>query len=713
MMINTLFPQAHASLQFVNGPLVGNTVSISKQDTRIGSDPSLNDIVLSDPSIQPCHARIYVSQEQFIVQGYDSQCFVSVNRHSVPDAILSDGDEVSLGMSDITFLWTAPPRAQISATPKNLPTPSQNLPTPPQNLPTPSQNLSPLSQNSLTPSPTPPLPAQSPAPPSQALPAGFIPLPYTETTRYLCAAAHLDEDFREHAIKNVFEEDHRAVGESYGVDIIPVAKWCYAARQRVFYRDLILFIALLALLFSRFFPGLLLRVTQILLPSDYFSQQAFSQLSYLVPVLPVVILFILAIPLLFLGLFFRSLRRHILQVLLLLFFSLLFPLLIPCFLVAWIITLVEQIASYSGSNTASLAKGRFRPDGINWSLDPQLEQKLRNVFHTQDGNAVVYSGYLPFAGAGVIIRDWSFAVDISKGKKEIDGMLKTPVAFQISELYEEITRMIEKLGLNNVSLEDKLYVNGQSIRDNTNFLPDRFSRPYTQVAPKVVNDFKENPSEYIRYYKCVRITSWDGEMILSIFVRFKLAGKNLFVEADYQLLPPVKEEYHEIDTIEPTLTMSKFLRFTGQTFYPAFLLLLRSPVRVFNYVFHDQLLARKRTRVENSIKENPAFDYGTSTSLREVASSSHYQLYFQRLDKEMYVKIIERQLLDSITNFLDTRNIDTTDLKSRQDTIQNSNVIVSGNIFQESNFAVGDRAKQTILTSSASDSGEASGKTSQ
>ena len=90
----------------------------------------------------------------------------------------------------------------------------------------------------------------------------------------------------------------------------------------------------------------------------------------------------------------------------------------------------------------------------------------------------------------MIIRDWSFAVDISKGKKEIDGMLKTPVTFQISELYEEITRMIEKLGLNNVSLEDKLYVNGQSIRDNTNFLPDRFSRPYTQVAPKVVNDFK-------------------------------------------------------------------------------------------------------------------------------------------------------------------------------------------------------------------------------
>ena len=83
------------------------------------------------------------------------------------------------------------------------------------------------------------------------------------------------------------------------------------------------------------------------------------------------------------------------------------------------------------------------------------------------------------------------------------------------------------------------------------------------------------------------------------------------------------------------------------------------------------------------------------------------------LDKEMYVKIIERQLLDSITNFLDTRNIDTTDLKSRQNAIQNSNVIVSGNTIQGSNVAFGDRAKQTILASSASDSGEASGKTSQ
>lgn len=646
-MMNSPFLQIQATLQFFNGPLVGTTVSITKQDTRIGSDPNLNDIVLSDPSIEPQHARIiYVNQGQFIIQSNNSQCIMIVNQQNVAEAVLADQVQVSLGMSGIIFLWM---ESQEEPTPKKLSTLSQNRI--PSQHPSPQQNLPPPLQNAFPPQ-TPLLSAQRPATPSPALPTDSINAP-TETTRYLCAAAHLDEDFREYAIKNVFEEDHRAVGESYGVDIIPVAKWCYTARQRVYYRDLILFIDLLVLLLSLFFPAR-----------------------------------------------FPSLFTYIVFIIL-------------CFLVAWIVTLGEQIIS-QGPKAASLAKGRFNPSDNNWPLDPQLEQKLRTVFPPQNGNVVVYSGYSPFAGAGFELDGrWSFAIDISKAKKEIDGKLKLPVAFQVSELYAEIAEMIQQLGLDNVSLEDKLYVNGQSIRDNTTFLPDRFSRPYTQIAPERINAFKEKPSEYIRYYKCIRITSWDGEMVLSLFVRFKLAGKNLFIEADYQLLPPVKEQYHEIDTIEPTWTMPKFLRFARRTFTPSLFLLLRSPYRVCKYWFHDQLLAQRRTKVENSIKENPAFDYGTRSSLREFASSPYYRLYFQRLDKEMYVHIIEHQLLDAITHFLDVRNIDITELKSRQDTILNNGVIVSGGTFSAQNLAVGEKARATATTRTAGPAGGAAPVQSQ
>jgi len=688
-MINSSFPQSYSTLEFLSGPLVGSTVSLSKQDTRIGSDQNGNDIVLPDPSIQQYHARIYVNQGQFIIQAYNAQAIVAVNGYAVPEAALSDGDAVSLGASSITFRWTA---LQNSATPRSVPIPTQNLLVGQQIPATPPQTPALATQNLVT--------------PSQVLPSSVAVSSATEATRYLCAAAHLDEDFREYTIKNVFEEEHLAVGESYGVDIIPVAKWCYAARQRVFYRDLFLLADLLILLASVFLPGLFLLVTGLSVLPLYFASSLLTGAF----ALTFVLLILLAIPLFVIGLIFRSTRPFLIQIYVLLVFASRFPLLVLFFLIAWGIVLVEQIISY-GSQAVPLAKGRFRPDSNSRSLDPRLEQKLRDIFPAQDGNVVVYSGYSPFAGAGITMNGWSFAIDISKGKKEIGGTQKTPAPFKVSELYTEIAGTVQQLRLDNVKLADKLYVNGQSIRDDRNFLSDRFSRPYTQVGSALIEHFKESPLEHIRYYTCIRVTSWDGQMVLSIFVRFKLAGKNLFVEVDYELLPPVKEKYHEIDTIEPTLTASKLLKLAKRTFAPTWLLLLKSPVRVCKYVFHDIVLTRRHEQVENSIKENPAFDYGTRTSLREVASSSRYRLYFQRLDKEMYVKIIERQVLEAITNFLDARNIDTADLKARQEIILNNGTIMTGNTIQGSNVAVGEVSQQTLLATPVSAPARASEKT--
>jgi hypothetical protein len=109
-------------------------------------------------------------------------------------------------------------------------------------------------------------------------------------------------------------------------------------------------------------------------------------------------------------------------------------------------------------------------------------------------------------------------------------------------------------------------------------------------------------------------------------------------------------------------------------------------------------LARWNQRRTNRrlIRENPVFDYGASTSIRELAASSLYSHYFQKLDKEMYLKLIEHQILDSITDFLDAHNIDTSDLRSRQNTILNNGVIVTGGSVDAQNLTVGERAKSVV-----------------
>jgi hypothetical protein len=68
---------------------------------------------------------------------------------------------------------------------------------------------------------------------------------HTETTRYLCAAAHFDEKFRNYVLSHIVEEKHKAVGELYGMDIVTIVNWCLTARLRTRIRDcILLFLAL-------------------------------------------------------------------------------------------------------------------------------------------------------------------------------------------------------------------------------------------------------------------------------------------------------------------------------------------------------------------------------------------------------------------------------------------------------------------------------------
>ena len=71
------------------------------------------------------------------------------------------------------------------------------------------------------------------------------PRPATEATRYLCAAAYLEQKFADRVVERVLRERHRAVAPSYGVDLHAVVRHCIAARRRKFVRALVLSIVLL------------------------------------------------------------------------------------------------------------------------------------------------------------------------------------------------------------------------------------------------------------------------------------------------------------------------------------------------------------------------------------------------------------------------------------------------------------------------------------
>lgn len=450
----------------------------------------------------------------------------------------------------------------------------------------------------------------------------------TETTRYLCAAAYLDMQFRNQVIERVVEEKHKSFGISYGVDLVTIVKHCLAARSRKTTRDILLAVLFISTLF-----------------------------------------------------FIRALDNP--------------GVLILSFIVAWAIVFVEMISTRYGVVAKHLLRGNFNPDFVNIQPDPRIEKTLEDIAKEQNSNAVVYSGFSPFVGSGFDLDGWSFALNIHKGK-ESAGRVLEPLPFQVEELYGYLTNAVGELELDGLSIEDKLYVNGQEIRDDQRFLSDPLERPNTQVDPSLINTFIENPTQAVRHYKSIQVVGWKGELVLSIFLRFSKTKQSLFAEASYLLLPPLREEYHKVDSIHPTPTLRTKIELLYQCVFTTPFLWAFSPVIVLSKILRSFGWWRQDRENKRIIKGNLTFDYGATTSIRESASSPAYRRYFQKLDKEMYLKIIERQILDSIIEFVDGKNIDTSDLKDRQTTILNNGVIVSGGSIKAESLAVGEKARAAV-----------------
>ena len=634
----------------------GINYPLNKPQIIIGSDPRCDIPIQNSPRVSPAHAVLALRQGQVFLQSLGRNAAIWVNGVAVTEAQLPDWAEIALGdletrltllnstsagltssqagvdtggvlvkglsaMADPTsamqYESTVTPQVSWGAGEVRAATIGANVvglapPTPPSTVPIGSTQYEMRSEISRHHS----YYEDPPATPS------IVSVSSTDATRYLCAAAHLDAEFRKYVMEHIIDEEHRAIVVSYGVDIVSVAKYCLAADRRELSRDIVLCILL---------------------------------------VIAIVI----------------------------------FPIFPLFFIIAYIVVGIEMWSRYYGDVAAGLARGKFRPNSIQFSLGRELEDKLRKLSDTRSYNVIVYSGYSPFVGAGQDIGGWSFAIDIEKGKMQGTERV-SPETFRFPELYNCLADKLGSLGIEGLSLEDKLFVNGQEIRDDRRFLAHPHTCPHTQADPHLVQHISEHPAQNIRYYKCIQVASWSGELVLSIFLRFSKAGKNLFVEANYSLLTPIRGEYRRIDSSETSFTLRKLMLVASESLMPAFLLFLFSPFALLRRWKRARGGARERRRIEREIDENPAFDYGAIGSLREVASSKHYQRHFQRLDKEMYMKIVESQILDSIVDFLDKKNIDISDFKERQEVILNNGVLISGGEFKGENIAIGERAKAFV-----------------
>jgi hypothetical protein len=326
-----------------------------------------------------------------------------------------------------------------------------------------------------------------------------------------------------------------------------------------------------------------------------------------------------------------------------------------------------------------------------------VDDEITELYSQNRQNLIVYDSFTPFVGNGLELGGWSFAVDLTQLKDRL-GSSESAIPFALKEVYAAIDSSLRELDFPGLTTQDLLYVNGSDLRDKKWILPDLYSRPITSIPADKVAEFIEKNDTSVRHYKCIQVADWGNELIVSYFLRLSRRGKDLFVEFSKFLLPPIADQYRKVDT----LTDMDWSRLASACLIKTPINGFAAWIRLVGQIgkFIDRTFDTESHVLRRQIKDNPLYNYGTRTTLRQTLSSSRFDHYFQRLDQEMYVKTIEREILVTIVKFLDAHNIDTSELKERQTTIINSGIMVQNGAIKAESVAVGAgaRAIKTVKT---------------
>ncbi|MGX9890325.1 hypothetical protein [Streptomyces sp. NPDC002276] len=359
-------------------------------------------------------------------------------------------------------------------------------------------------------------------------------------------------------------------------------------------------------------------------------------------------------------------------------------------------------------------------------LTDALIGKIDREQGSQNG-LVFYGGFRPFVGAGLPLRDWANAQLLLGAPKnrlaarkdfvgpgagsDLDEVERKPVlpftvhditsyvaARMGAELRDEARRDERIEGL---TVEQRRYTT--AIRTNDRTLGAGWSQlPGMDDLPGI--HWRED-YDAAREYLCVRVGSWNEELVTSIFVGFDLKGDTLHTEFYTYVLGPLVREFHLVDQLPDSFDgrlavrvawdMVKAvprwcvalplwpLRLVPERFLPKRVRRLVRPGRsgrsTIEFTTDSTTVDTSEFRLARYANES--VDCGALTSVREMATSDTYHHFFQKTDALKYSQIVERRLLHTIRQFLDEHHVDLADHDRAQTNIlvgDNSQAIFGG-----------------------------------
>ncbi|MDN0200724.1 hypothetical protein [Streptomyces sp. S.PNR 29] len=552
--------------------------------------------------------------------------------------------------------------------------------------------------------------------PQVSMPVGSAP---GDVTRYLCAAAYVDEGFADRVTEGVLADEVSAVAPSPDVDLVTVVRHCLAAQEIRYRRDLRLAVAcgLVALIA----PLWLLFVMVLLSTTRHAgSQPTLATRGRPLPDRKVLVGTGITAALLALFAFYLGFVLSTLP--------------LPGF-VGWLLGAylagVPAVLTSIGAVVfayATVVRHDLDTDRLlrttmsretfarqpRFSVPPRrwMAERLAAVREAQDGNVTVYSGYTPFVGYSETTSNWSLAVPLLPADDPVGMSPRSaaPDAFTVSELVDHVRERLRSVAehsgtggaaqvgeeaLGSLVIEDRIFASGTTIGDDDRFVRETSLAPSARLSAEAVRQVMLHPTGTVRHYLAIHVPMWGGDVVPSVFLHFSTAGRTLHLHCDNHVLGPVHAAYHVVDRMGRPLSpegkrglLVTALSHTGRTFAAA-------PFRALRHARFDTRHSRRMVDELKAMEQDPGFDYGARLSVREMALSPDYHNYFQVVDAGRITSSVERHTLAAIREFLDTHGYDTTDFRSQQQTILNQGLIQQGGMSIIGNQAIGAGASAT------------------
>ena len=548
----------------------------------------------------------------------------------------------------------------------------------------------------------------------------------TDATRYLCAAAHLDETFARAVLDEVLHQPHRAIAPSHGISLGPVIRHSLAARRRSLVRDgLVAAVLILGLVASR--PVgvgvllILLAAWLIVRALRMWSERrAAASLAYLIVALVLVAGIVGGSGALTYALYGPSyygfpgegvapVRASIWVVLLLMIWG-------TCF--AYRLVVHRTIA-------VELTPEAYDPRRAP-ALDRVHQRHLDYIEQAQRGNVTVYSqeNGRPFIGFGAVTEQWSLVTPLKSAAAAAqqiypadDGYRNTntslavsdaaeAVPFTIDQLYEAIRtgmaeladpRLPEDEVVPHLSVRDRVFVAG-TLPINSPFLDQ--GQPLSRLSEPEIKEVQRTVRGRLRHYQSVRMAAWGGELEVTTFLHATQRGRMLYVEFIATVVPGIRSAYHRIDTYD-RLDAAAAVRAAGRAVGDV----IRSPLALVAVPAAGVAKIRRALNESSDAKRisrQLMFDYGCRTSVRELAADFANPAPFQPYDANERVSVIERRLLQILVSFLEEHGYDVADLAGQVANVINNSTNINNNTVNNGNFVTGSTLTNSPVVAGSS-----------